>query len=164
MEQFTHIDGKGNALIVDVSAKQITSREAIAVGTIHMNAVCYAAVSSGKMKKGNVLGVAQVAGIMAAKKTAGLIPLCHILPLTHCSIEFSLAEDQGEITVSCRVKCQGRTGVEMEALTGASIALLTIYDMCKAIDKNMLIGNIHLVEKTGGKSGDFHYISEGKNV
>ena len=164
MEQFTHIDEQGNALMVDVSDKDITTREAVAVGTIHMSRVCYEAVQAGNVKKGNVLGVAQVAGIMATKKTGNLIPLCHILPLTHCSIEFAMEPDKQEITASCRVKCQGKTGVEMEALTGTAVALLTIYDMCKAIDKNMLITNVHLVEKTGGKSGHFHYTPEEKNV
>jgi cyclic pyranopterin phosphate synthase len=164
MEKFTHLDADGNALMVDVGDKQITAREAVAVGSIHMNKECYLAVKAGSVKKGNVLSVAQVAGIMGAKKTSQLIPLCHILPLTHCSVEFALDAAKQEITASCRVKCDGKTGVEMEALTGVTITLLTIYDMCKALDKNMLMSNIHLVEKTGGKSGHFLYTPEAQNV
>ena len=164
MEKFTHLDAQGNALMVDVGDKKVTTREATAMGTIHMNKECYKAVEAGTVKKGNVLSVAQLAGIMGAKKTSQLIPLCHILPLTHCSVAFDLDAAKQEITACCRVKCDGKTGVEMEALTGTTIALLTIYDMCKALDKKMLMSDIHLVEKTGGKSGRFLYVPEAKNV
>ena len=115
------------------------------------------AVSGKRVEKGDVLAVAQVAGIMAVKQTAFLIPMCHTLILDKCQVEFEVLPDENKITAYCRVKCQGKTGVEMEALTGVAGALLTIYDMCKAIDKRMEIGEIHLIEKTGGKSGDFKF-------
>ena len=153
---FTHIDANGNAVMVDVSAKQPSVRTASASGRILMSAECFLAVQSGTSKKGDVLGVAQVAGIMAAKHTADLIPLCHRLNLTKCEIAFTLLEEEQSIQAVCTVRCAGPTGVEMEALTGVSAALLTIYDMCKAVDKGMELGEIHLVEKTGGKSG--HYV------
>lgn len=154
---FTHIDENGNAVMVDVGGKEITSREAIAVGRIHMSCSSFAAVAEGRAKKGDVLGVAQVAGIMAAKRTSDLIPLCHTLILTKVSVEFKLIPETSEIEATCTVRCDGKTGVEMEALTGVSTALLTIYDMCKAVDKRMEINGIHLVEKHGGKSGDFYF-------
>lgn len=154
---FTHIDANGNAVMVDVSAKQPSVRTASASGRIRMSAECFLAVQSGTSKKGDVLGVAQVAGIMAAKHTADLIPLCHRLNLTKCEIAFTLLEEEQSIQAVCTVRCAGPTGVEMEALTGVSTALLTIYDMCKAIDKRMVISDIHLLEKQGGKSGDFHF-------
>ena len=157
MKKFTHIDAEGNAVMVDVSAKDITEREATAVGCIKMNAECYAAVEDGAVKKGDVLGVAQVAGIMAAKKTSSLIPLTHILPLTKCAVTFKCLKESETIEATCLVKCEGKTGVEMEALTGVAVALLTVYDMCKALDKSMLISDIHLLEKKGGKSGHFLY-------
>lgn len=157
MADFTHIDANGNAVMVDVSEKHPTSRTAIATGKIKMSEECFAAVRDRKAKKGDVLGVAQVAGIMATKRTSDLIPLCHILNITKSEVVFESDEANCEITVFCTVKCEGKTGVEMEALTGASVALLTVYDMCKAIDKRMEISGIHLVEKHGGKSGDFHF-------
>lgn len=157
MSQFTHIDPAGNAQMVDVSEKSPTSRTAVAVGTIKMSPECFAAVQQGRAKKGDVLGVAQVAGIMGAKRTSDLIPLCHLLNLSKTGVEFALHPEQCEIEARCTVKCEGKTGVEMEALTGVSVALLTVYDMCKAIDKRMEIGTIHLVEKKGGKSGDFRF-------
>ena len=157
MEKFTHIDANGNAVMVDVSNKTITSRQATARGSIRMSAECFQAVRDGVMKKGDVLGVAQVAGIMGSKKTSELIPLCHILNLTKAGVEFEFHEETHEIEACCTVKCDGKTGVEMEALTGVSVALLTIYDMCKAVDKRMEISGIHLVEKLGGKSGHFLY-------
>lgn len=157
MSQFTHIDSNGNAVMVDVSGKSVTQRTAVATGRIAMNEDCYAAVKAGTMKKGDVLGVAQIGGIMGAKKTSDLIPLCHILNLTKCGVEFSYHDDAREIEANCTVRCDGKTGVEMEALTGVSIALLTVYDMCKAIDKTMVIKDIHVVEKIGGKSGHFVY-------
>jgi len=154
---FTHIDENGNAVMVDVGNKEITSREAVAIGRIRMSEESFAAVAEGRAKKGDVLGVAQVAGIMAAKKTSDLIPLCHTLILTKVSVEFELFQEICEIQATCTVRCDGKTGVEMEALTGVSTALLTIYDMCKAVDKRMEINGIHLVEKHGGKSGDFYF-------
>lgn len=138
--------------MVDVSDKAETNREAIARGTINMSPECYEKVKTGGMKKGDVLGVARIAGIMGAKKTSDLIPLCHILNLTKVEIDFTLHDETCSIETYCTVKTTGRTGVEMEALTGVSVTLLTIYDMCKAVDKAMEIGEIHLVKKTGGKS------------
>lgn len=155
MNNLTHIDENGNAVMVDVGAKDITERVAVAQGKIKMSAECLAAITDRRVEKGDVLGVAQVAGIMAAKRTADLIPLCHILNLTYAGVVFETNFSQNEIKTVCTVKCSGKTGVEMEALTGASVALLTIYDMCKAIDKSMVISDVHLLTKTGGKSGDF---------
>ena len=149
----THFDASGNAVMVDVSEKAVTFREAVAHGIITMNAEAFAAVESGTVKKGDVLGVARIAGIMATKRTSELIPLCHPLPLTKVSVDFRLLPQRRAVEALCTVKTAGVTGVEMEALTGVSTALLTIYDMCKAVDKGMELGEIHLVEKTGGKSG-----------
>ena len=154
--KLTHFDASGNAVMVDVSEKTVTFREATARGIITMNAEAFAAVESGTVKKGDVLGVARIAGIMATKRTSELIPLCHPLPLTKVSVDFRLLPERQAVEALCTVKTAGVTGVEMEALTGVSTALLTIYDMCKAVDKGMELGEIHLVEKTGGKSG--HYI------
>ena len=162
MGEFTHFDDKGNARMVDVSGKDDTERVAVAVGSIFLNEEAMQAVLGKKIKKGDVFTVAQVAGIMGAKRCSDLIPLCHILPLHGAKIEFSVDEKRGEIKVISTMKTLGKTGVEMEALTGASIALLCIYDMCKAIDKRMHIEAVHLLEKKGGKSGDFSY-EEGKN-
>ena len=153
----THFDAAGNAVMVDVSEKPVTAREATAHGIITMNADAFAAVESGTVKKGDVLGVARVAGIMATKRTSDLIPLCHTLLLTKSAVEFTLHPEESSIEAACTVRCEGQTGVEMEALTGVSVALLTVYDMCKAIDKRMTLGEIHLVEKHGGKSGDFYF-------
>ena len=152
---FTHFDEKGNARMVDVTMKDETERIARAAGKIKVSAEVFAAVSQGSIAKGDVLTVATTAGIAGAKKTWELIPMCHILPLTGCSIEWELKEETCEIYCLCTARCTGRTGVEMEALTGVSAALLTVYDMCKAMDKNMEIGEIHLLEKDGGKSGHF---------
>lgn len=154
---FTHIDAEGNAVMVDVGGKDVTCRTASAEGRIRLSRECFELVAAGRMKKGDVLGVAQVAGIMAAKRTAELIPLCHTLLLTSVKVELELLGDTSEVRAVCSVKCEGRTGVEMEALTGVSAALLTVYDMCKAVDKRMEIGGIHLVEKHGGRSGDFYF-------
>lgn len=156
-KEFTHFDEQGNAYMVDVSKKDITAREAIAEGSITLSQEAFEAVLGKKIKKGDVLTVAQVAGIMGTKKTSDLIPMCHLLNLTNAKVAFELLPDLCRIKASCNVKTEGKTGVEMEALTGVSVALLTIYDMCKAIDKEMLISDIHLVKKTGGKSGDFVY-------
>ncbi|MGI6069330.1 MAG: cyclic pyranopterin monophosphate synthase MoaC [Blautia sp.] len=157
MGEFTHFDREGNAVMVDVSGKAQTVRTATAVGSIFVCQEIMDAVRDHTVKKGDVLGVAQVAGIMAAKRTWELIPMCHPLPIQTCKVEFELRPEEGEIRAFCTVKTKGQTGVEMEALTGVHIALLTIYDMCKAIDKGMIMGEIHLVEKTGGKSGDFAF-------
>ncbi|MDE6589869.1 MAG: cyclic pyranopterin monophosphate synthase MoaC [Oscillospiraceae bacterium] len=159
--QFTHIDANGNAVMVDVGGKDVTARSATAVGRISMSGECFDLVAQGRMKKGDVLGAAQVAGIMAAKRTSELIPLCHPLLTTRCAVEFELIPAENQIAAACTVECRGQTGVEMEALTGVSVALLTVYDMCKAVDKGMVISDIHLQEKHGGKSGDFTF--EGQN-
>ena len=153
MAEFTHFNADGEAVMVDVSEKADTVREAAACGTIHMNEECFAKIRNREIGKGDVLGTARLAGIMGAKKTSELIPLCHILNLTKVEIEFTFGENA--ITVCCRAKTVGKTGVEMEALTGVQIALLTIYDMCKAVDKRMHMEDIHLCEKSGGKSGAF---------
>ncbi|MDR1100725.1 MAG: cyclic pyranopterin monophosphate synthase MoaC [Treponema sp.] len=154
---FTHFDGKGSAVMVDVSAKELSPRMALAKGCITVNPQTLAAVRDGGAKKGDVLGTARLAGIMGAKKTAELIPLCHPLVFDTCMVDFEIIEDPlaPRIEAACRVKLSGKTGAEMEALTGVSIALLTIYDMCKAIDRAMIMGDIRLVEKSGGKSGHF---------
>ncbi|MCC3867807.1 cyclic pyranopterin monophosphate synthase MoaC [Terrisporobacter mayombei] len=154
-KKLNHFDSNGNAIMVDVTEKNITQREAIASGKIFVNDETFKKIVAGNMAKGDVLGVSRVAGIMATKKTSDLIPMCHPLMLTTSKIDFELNEDEKSITVISLVKLAGKTGVEMEALTGVNVALLTIYDMCKAIDKNMVISDIHLVEKTGGKSGKF---------
>ena len=157
---FTHIDERGNAVMVDVGGKDVTARRAVAEGRIRMSRECFELVKAGRMKKGDVLGVAQVAGIMAAKKAAELIPLCHTLLLTNVKVELEPLDEESTVCALCSVKCDGRTGVEMEALTGASVALLTVYDMCKSADRSMEIVSVHLVEKHGGKSGDFYYGDE----
>lgn len=154
--EFTHIDGNGNALMVDVGDKEITRRTAIAEGYIRMSPECFAMVAEGRAKKGDVLGVAQIAGIMAAKRTSDIIPLCHPLMLSKVTVELELIPESNEVRAVCTACCEGKTGVEMEALTGVSAALLTVYDMCKAVDKGMEIGPIRLLEKHGGKSGDFY--------
>ena len=154
-KDFTHFDSRGNAVMVDVSAKEITTRIAEARGNISMNDTAMNAILGGTAKKGDVLAVSRIAGIMAAKRCAELIPLCHPLNFDECTIDFSIEEKKREIEASCRVKLSGKTGAEMEALTGVSVALLTIYDMCKAMDRAMVIGNIRLWEKSGGKSGHF---------
>lgn len=153
--ELNHFDQSGSAVMVDVTEKAITQRMATAKGKIKVNAETFAAIQGGTAKKGDVLGVARIAGIMAAKKTPELIPLCHPLMLTKCTVDFIANADKLEVEAACTVKVTGQTGVEMEALTGVSVALLTIYDMCKAIDKTMEIHAIHLVRKSGGKSGDF---------
>ena len=155
MADFTHIDAQGNALMVDVGPKPVTTRTAVAVGRITMGAACFAMVAGGRAKKGDVLAVAQVAGIQATKHTADLIPLCHRLNLTKSEVTFTLLAEENAVEARCTVQCDGKTGVEMEALTGVSAALLTVYDMCKAADRGMVIRGIHLVEKHGGQSGDF---------
>ena len=177
MSELTHFDKKGNAIMVDVSEKAVTMRTAIAIGKIYVCREIFEHIRRHEIAKGDVLGVARLAGIMATKRTSELIPLCHPLPLTKCEVNFSLHESTSTksfeyvsidnksamntkanayyIEATCLVKTDGKTGVEMEALTGVQIALLTIYDMCKAIDKGMVISDVHLVSKSGGKSGDF---------
>lgn len=159
-EGFSHFDEKGNAVMVDVSEKAPTFRTATATGVIKVGQEILAAISEGNVKKGDVLGVARVAGIMGVKKTSELVPLCHPLFIQKCTVDFDLEKENGRIRVWCTVKCEGKTGVEMEALNGVQIALLTVYDMCKAMDKHMVISDVHLVEKTGGKSGVFYFAEE----
>jgi cyclic pyranopterin phosphate synthase len=151
----THFDGQGQAHIVDVAAKPATHRIAVAQGHILMNSATLSIILEGTAKKGDVLGIARIAGIMAAKKTSELIPLCHPLALTHVALEFS--SDVGSSGIRClaTVETMGPTGVEMEALTAVQVALLTIYDMCKAVDRGMTMTDIKLLEKHGGKSGSF---------
>ncbi|MGF6907155.1 cyclic pyranopterin monophosphate synthase MoaC [Fusobacterium sp. PH5-44] len=156
-KKFTHFDENGNSIMVDVSEKENTLREAEAQGKIKVSVDVFDKVINHNISKGDVLSVAQIAGITGMKKTSDIIPLCHNINLLKCSIKFQLDEKNSEILVVGHAKTFGKTGVEMEALAGVTIALLTIYDMCKAIDKNMLISNICLVKKTGGKSGNFHY-------
>lgn len=155
--KFTHFDEQGNAVMVDVSEKNPTSRTALAEGKIQVNRELMDAILHHTVKKGDVLGVARVAGIMAVKQTSSLIPMCHVLPISKCSVDFEIEEENLTIKALCMVKVEGKTGVEMEALTGVNVALLTIYDMCKGIDKRMVMTDIHLVEKKGGKSGDFYF-------
>jgi cyclic pyranopterin phosphate synthase len=151
--RLSHLDDRGKARMVDVGAKAVTSREALARGEIIMSSAALTLIRSGKVAKGDPLQTARLAGIMAAKQTASLIPLCHPLPLTHVSVE--LIPRRRGYRIEARVRTEARTGVEMEALTAVSVAALTIYDMVKAVDKNMVIGDICLVEKSGGRSG--HY-------
>ena len=152
----THFDEGGAAIMVDVSGKEKTHREAVASGCIYVSDDVYAAIAGGTAAKGDVLGVARIAGIMAAKRTSDMIPLCHPLPLAKCTLNFALEEvPRRAVRAEAAVKVTGETGVEMEALHAVSVALLTIYDMCKAIDKRMEIGDIHLERKSGGKSGTF---------
>lgn len=156
MKKWTHFDDKGQAHMVDVSGKADSDRMARAQGDIFVNEEVFQGISQGTMKKGDVLGVARVAGIMGAKKTSDLIPMCHPIPLTKLSLEFELDEDLGRVRAVAVAKTTGPTGVEMEALTAVQIALLTIYDMCKAVDRGMRMSDIQLMEKSGGTSG--HYL------
>lgn len=153
--ELTHLDKNGNAIMVDVSEKEVTHRTATACGKILVNQEILASIKENTNKKGDVLAIARIAGIMAAKRTSELIPLCHLLMLTKCTVDFTIDEEECYIEARCTVKTDGKTGVEMEALTGVQIALLTIYDMCKAIDKKMVIADVHLLSKSGGKSGEF---------
>lgn len=155
MEKLNHFDEHGNAVMVDVSEKNITARTAVASGQIHVSREVFDAIVHGTAAKGDVLGVARVAGIMAAKQTSSLIPMCHPLMISKCQVDFELDEENLAVKAICMIKVSGKTGVEMEALTGVSVTLLTIYDMCKALDKRMEIGEIHLDSKSGGKSGEF---------
>jgi cyclic pyranopterin monophosphate synthase len=159
MSGLTHFDKQGQAHMVDVAAKPATHRVAIAQGRIEMLPATFAIIQAGNARKGDVLGIARIAGIQAAKKTSELIPLCHPLALTRVAVEFALEEAQGTaaawVACTATVETVGPTGVEMEALTAVNVALLTIYDMCKAVDRGMTITDVHLVEKHGGKSGSY---------
>jgi cyclic pyranopterin phosphate synthase len=155
MKEFTHLDEKGRARMVDVTEKNITLRQATARGIVRMSPEVFQRIMSGGIEKGDVLGVAKIAGVMGAKRTAELIPLCHPLNITHVEITFAPIEEEDRIEIEAQVRLEGKTGAEMEALTAVAIAALTIYDMCKAMDREMVISDIHLVEKKGGKSGDF---------
>ncbi|MEH7252227.1 MULTISPECIES: cyclic pyranopterin monophosphate synthase MoaC [Bacillaceae] len=159
MSDFTHFNEEGRAKMVDVSDKPETTRTAIAHSSITVSKEIYEKITNNEMKKGDVLAVAQVAAVMGAKKTWDLIPMCHPIPLTGVNISFSWEEVEDSfyrLNIAAAVKTKGNTGVEMEALTAASTCALTVYDMCKAVDKGMIIGKTYLVEKTGGKNGDFH--------
>ena len=155
MNKLTHFDNSGQAHMVNVGDKPSTQRLAIATGTITMLPETFAMVQAGNHKKGDVLGIARIAGIQASKKTSDLIPLCHPLALTHVSLEFQSNSKNSSITCKVRAETTGPTGVEMEALTAVQVALLTIYDMCKAVDRGMVMGDVKLLEKSGGKSGEW---------
>ena len=155
MAGLTHFNDEGRARMVDVSDKQITRREATAGGTVYVSAETYGLIVRGEMKKGDVLAVAQVAGIMAAKRTPDIIPMCHPIAITGVDIVFGLDEERLAIDITATVRCKGETGVEMEALTAVSVAALTVYDMCKAVQKDIEISRIQLLKKSGGKSGDY---------
>ncbi|MED4203820.1 cyclic pyranopterin monophosphate synthase MoaC [Neobacillus mesonae] len=158
MAEFTHFNEEGRAKMVDVSDKPETARTALAQSSITVSEEIYQKITNHEMKKGDVLAVAQVAAVMAAKKTWDIIPMCHPIPLTGVNVSFSwepVEENQYRLEFAVSVKTKGSTGVEMEALTAASVCALTVYDMCKAVDKGMIIGPTYLVEKTGGKNGDF---------
>ena len=155
MSELTHLDKDGRASMVDVGHKDTTTREAVAEGSVYMAPATLAAIRDGAVPKGDVLSSARIAGIMAAKRTPDLIPLCHPLPLTKIAVDFQIDEEESRITITATVRCRGRTGVEMEALTAVSVAALTIYDMAKALEKTMTIGNVQLLHKSGGRSGDW---------
>ena len=160
MGDFTHLDGNGRVRMVDVTDKAVTVREARARGIIRMTPRIIAQIQSGAIAKGNVLETARIAGIMAAKKTAEIIPLCHPLALSHAAVNFELRPENNTIEIQATMRLTGKTGVEMEALTAVSAAALTLYDMCKALDKGMVISNICLLEKSGGKSGTYKMETE----
>ena len=154
-EQLTHLDEQGHAAMVDVGDKAVTTRTAIAQGEVCMQPATLAAIRDGTAPKGDVLAAARIAGIMAAKRTPELIPLCHTLLLSKVAVDFEIDEPEQRVIITATVRCNGQTGVEMEALTAVSVAALTIYDMAKALEKTMVIGAIRLLEKRGGKSGDW---------
>ena len=156
MEDFTHFNETGRAKMVDVGEKPISQRVAVAAGRVLVNEKTFQLIRSGGMKKGDVLTVAQIAGVMGAKQTSSLIPMCHPILMDGIDLELQLDATRHSVEIIAKISCDGRTGVEMEALTAVSVAALTIYDMCKAIDKRMEISDIHLESKTGGKSGDFY--------
>jgi cyclic pyranopterin phosphate synthase len=154
-DKLTHLDDRGHAAMVDVGDKAITQRTAVAGGEVRMQPATLAAIRDGDVPKGDVLAAARIAGIMAAKRTPELIPLCHTLLLSKVAVEFELDDVESRVLITATVRCKGQTGVEMEALTAVSVAALTIYDMAKALEKTMEIGNIRLLSKHGGKSGDW---------
>lgn len=161
MGELTHFDEKGNAVMVDVTEKPDTVRQATAEGKILVSREIFERIKTGGIEKGDVLNVARIAGIMGTKRTSELIPMCHILLLTKSTLDFTMQDGETPyVLASCTVKTTGKTGVEMEALCGVTTALLTIYDMCKAVDKHMQLTDIHLVRKSGGKSGDFEFEKE----
>lgn len=160
MGDFSHFNEEGRAKMVDVGGKSATQRIAEATGRVLVNRECFELIKSGGLKKGDVLGTAQIAGIMGAKKTPEIIPMCHPIMINGADITFRLNEADLAVEIKSRVKCSGVTGVEMEALTAVSVAALTVYDMCKAVQKDMIIEGIHLVSKSGGKSGDFVWDKE----
>ena len=153
MSKLTHFNDQGAAHMVDIGDKSVTHRIAVASGSISMQTETLSLIEEGGHKKGDVLGIARTAGIMGAKKTSDLVPLCHPISLTHINIDLSIDKSNSSVSCHCRAETDGKTGVEMEALTAVQIALLTIYDMCKAVDRGMIISNIQLLEKSGGKSG-----------
>lgn len=155
--KFTHFDNEGNAVMVDVTDKKETKRVAIATGKVNVSKETLELIKEGKIGKGDVLGVARVAGIMGMKRTSDLIPMCHPIMINGCSINFEIDDENNSIIIEGMAKISEKTGVEMEALTGVTIAALTIYDMCKAVDKRMVIEETHLLKKTGGKSGEFNF-------
>jgi cyclic pyranopterin phosphate synthase len=155
MSNLTHFDAAGQAHMVDVGTKAVTHRVAVAGGRIRMQAVTLDLIRSGTTKKGDVLGIARIAAIQGAKKTSELIPLCHQLAITRITVDFALDTDASAVTCRAQVETHGQTGVEMEALTAVQVGLLTIYDMCKAVDRGMVIEQVQLLEKRGGKSGDW---------
>ncbi len=162
MSELTHLDDQGRARMVDVGAKAETAREAVATGRVRMRGETLRLLREGNLPKGDVLGVARVAGIMAAKRTPDLIPLCHPLLLTKVTVEFAFDEAASAVEITATVRCKGQTGVEMEALTAVSVAALTIYDMAKAVEKGMVIEGIRLLEKRGGKSGTWRAGEDGE--
>ena len=158
MSELTHFDEHGQAHMVNVGAKDETHRVAVAEGTIRMAPATFELIASGSAKKGDVIGIARVAAIMASKKTAELVPLCHPISLTHVSVDFELCRDTSSVRCTATCECCGKTGVEMEALTAVQVGLLTVYDMCKAVDRGMVMTEIRLLEKAGGKSG--HWVRQ----
>jgi cyclic pyranopterin monophosphate synthase len=164
MAKLSHIDGKGNARMVDVTPKDETDREAVARGTVVMSRETYDLIRGGQGPKGDIFTVAKIAGIMAAKKTPELIPLCHPLAITHVDVEFNFDDAQHSVGITSTVRTKGQTGVEMEAMTCAAVVGLTIYDMCKAVDKGIELGPFYLVQKSGGKSGTYTRKGMGKKI
>ena len=156
-KELTHFNDQGRARMVDVGEKDITARRAVACADVRVNRDTFERIMEGRMKKGDVLAVAQVAGIMGAKRTSDVIPMCHPIPITGVDVSFEPDSESCVIHIRAEARCIGKTGVEMEALTAASVAALTIYDMCKAVQRDIVIENIHLLEKSGGKSGDYRW-------
>ena len=164
MEKLTHINENGEAVMVDVSGKAVTVREAQAQGTVFVGPAILDLLQRGEIAKGDVLAAARIAGIIACKKTSDIIPLCHPLPITKASVDFEILPQKQAVRAFCTVKTEGKTGVDMEALTGVTAALLTVYDMCKAVSKEMVISDVHLVRKSGGRSGEFIFGKAGTRL